>query len=114
MAETVDRDEGETGVEPTEDAWNVERSAELYQIEGWGQPYFHVSEAGDIHVRPDPDVDQEINLHDLVASLEARGLDMPLLLRFSDILRHRIRRLNASTGGATRASFPSRSTSRAM
>ncbi len=100
MAETVDRDEGETGVEPTEDAWNVERSAELYQIEGWGQPYFHVSEAGDIHVRPDPDVDQEINLHDLVASLEARGLDMPLLLRFSDILRHRIRRLNQAFADA--------------
>lgn len=75
-------------------SWSPEKSAKLYQINGWGHPYFKVNQAGNISVTPDPEDDREIDLHELCVSLEARGLDMPLLLRFSDILRHRISRLN--------------------
>jgi arginine decarboxylase len=75
--------------------WTTTRSAELYQIRGWGEPYFSVSERGTIQVTSDPaQPNRKIDLHDLVGDLEARGLDMPLLIRFSDILRDRIRRLN--------------------
>ncbi len=82
---------------PSEDEtrpWTTSDSAELYQIEGWGSPYFHVDECGTVQVTPDPDCDQKIDLFELCGSLKARGLSMPLLLRFSDILRHRIDRLN--------------------
>ena len=71
------------------------KSAELYQIRGWGEPYFSISERGTIEVTPDPEhPHRKIDLHELVRDLEARGLELPLLIRFSDILHDRIRRLN--------------------
>ncbi|MDW8363734.1 MAG: biosynthetic arginine decarboxylase [Myxococcales bacterium] len=74
--------------------WTVERSAELYQIRGWGQPYFGINAEGHVEVRPDPQSPRTIDLHLLVNDLEARGLALPLLIRFSDILDDRIRTLN--------------------
>ncbi len=75
--------------------WSVENSAELYQIRGWGEPYFCVNGDGHVEVRPDPSRQgRGIDLFALVQDLEARGLALPLLIRFSDILRDRIRRLN--------------------
>lgn len=76
--------------------WSTEKSAKLYQIAGWGKPYFHVNASGNICVTPDPEDDRQIDLHELCVGLAQRGLDMPLLLRFSDILKHRIGRLNRS------------------
>lgn len=75
-------------------AWSTTDSADLFQVEGWGSPYFQISEAGTVSVTPDPKATQSIDLHELCESLKARGLAMPLLLRFSDIVRHRISRLN--------------------
>ncbi len=75
--------------------WSIAKSAELYQVRGWGEPYFSISERGTVEVRPDPEKPtRAIDLHELVQDLEARGLDLPLLIRFSDILKDRIRRLN--------------------
>ncbi len=74
--------------------WTPARSAALYQIDGWGEPYFFVNAQGHVEVRPDPRLDRRIDLYDLVGDLKARGLSMPLLVRFSDILADRIRRLN--------------------
>jgi arginine decarboxylase len=75
--------------------WSVENSAELYQIRGWGEPYFAVNGEGHVEVRPDPSREgRGIDLFALVHDLKARGLALPLLIRFSDILRDRIRRLN--------------------
>src|SRR5690349_13402698 len=76
------------------DPWTTEKSAALYQVDGWGKPYFHVGPNGHVMVTPDPDRALQIDLHDLVVDLEARGLDMPLLLRFPEIVGHRIARLN--------------------
>jgi arginine decarboxylase len=78
------------------EAWSPAKSAQLYQIHGWGAQYFSVNEDGHIVVRPDPNRDGHINLFELVQHLEARGLDLPLLLRFSDIVAHRIQRINES------------------
>ncbi len=74
--------------------WSCEKSAQLYQIGGWGDPYFSVVESGDVVVRPDPTREGSINLYELTEGLKARGLELPLLIRFSDIVGHRIRRLN--------------------
>jgi len=84
--------------EPT--AWSPERSAQRYQITGWGTPYFQVNAAGQVEVTPNPDRAQAINLHDLAQELRARGLELPLLIRFSDIVGDRIRRLNEAFGKA--------------
>lgn len=77
-----------------ENEWTIGKSEERYHIRGWGQPYFSVNDKGHVEVKPDPDSDSRIDLHGLVKDLEARGLDLPLLIRFSDILKHRIRHIN--------------------
>jgi arginine decarboxylase len=81
-------------------AWSPERSAQRYQITGWGSPYFQVNARGQVEVTPNPDRAQAINLHDLTLELRARGLELPLLIRFSDIVGDRIRRLNEAFGKA--------------
>lgn len=78
-----------------EERWTIERSADLYQIKGWGQPYFRINPAGRVEVAPDPTrPEATVDLYELTQDLEARGLDLPLLIRFSDVLEDRIRRLN--------------------
>ncbi len=74
--------------------WSVSKSAELYQIRGWGEPYYLAGEGGQVEVRPNPKMDRTINLFELAKDMRARGLELPLLIRFSDILADRITRLN--------------------
>ena len=74
--------------------WTLDRAAQRYQIQGWGAPYYHVNARGQIDVTPDPERGQSINLYDLAEELRARGLNLPLLIRFPDIVGHRIKRIN--------------------
>jgi arginine decarboxylase len=76
--------------------WTVADSAALYRVSGWGEPYFNISERGEVVVSPGGAAGPAISLYRLVQDLQARGLSMPLLIRFSDILSDRIRRLNES------------------
>jgi arginine decarboxylase len=82
--------------EPPVEQWNAAKSAQLYQVQGWGSPYFSVNEAGVIEVRPNPELERTVNLFELTEDLRARGLDLPILIRFTDILAHRIKRINES------------------
>src|ERR1019366_1765489 len=87
--------------EPGPPGWSIEKSVDLYQIRGWGEPYFAVNADGHVEVRPDPSRESRgIDLFALANDLKARGLELPLLVRFSDILRDRIRRLNECFGSA--------------
>src|SRR5687768_17617630 len=75
--------------------WTVESARTLYNIEGWGIGFFDINEAGHVVVRPDREkTDKELDLFELANDLEAQGVGLPLLLRFSDILRTRIESLN--------------------
>ena len=74
--------------------WSLERAAQRYQIQGWGAPYYHVNAHGQIDVTPDPERGHSINLYDIAEELRARGLNLPLLIRFPDIVGHRIKRIN--------------------
>ncbi|WP_053238674.1 biosynthetic arginine decarboxylase [Sandaracinus amylolyticus] len=77
------------------ETWTIQRSADLYQVRGWGHPYFTINQAGRVEVVPDPERPSlTIDLYELVNDLDARGLELPLLLRFSDVLRDRIKRIN--------------------
>jgi arginine decarboxylase len=80
--------------EPVE-PWTVESARTLYNIEGWGLGFFDINEAGHVVVRPDREkTDRELDLFELANDLEEQGVGLPLLLRFSDILRSRIESLN--------------------
>src|SRR5215210_9230738 len=75
--------------------WTVESARTLYNIEGWGIGFFDINQAGHVVVRPDREkTDRELDLFELANDLEAQGVGLPLLLRFSDILRTRIESLN--------------------
>lgn len=77
-----------------QDVWTVEKSRDLYHIQGWGSPYFTVNAEGNVEVRPTPKEDRGIDLYRLTEQLQMRGLALPLLIRFPDILHHRIQLLN--------------------
>jgi arginine decarboxylase len=76
------------------DPWTIASAKKLYNVEGWGIGYFDINEAGHIVVRPDQErSDRELDLFELANDLEEQGVGLPLLLRFSDILRSRIESL---------------------
>jgi arginine decarboxylase len=75
-------------------AWSVEDSAELYQVNAWGKGYFCVNPAGHLVVRPDMNAEREIDLFDVVQGLKERELTAPVVVRFSDILAHRLKHLH--------------------
>src|SRR5690606_14797824 len=73
--------------------WSIEDSLDLYQVNKWGQGYFGINAAGHVVVRPDGSPEREIDLLEVVEGLHARDLTTPVVVRFSDILRHRLARL---------------------
>ncbi|MEM8605356.1 MAG: hypothetical protein AAGF24_16165, partial [Cyanobacteria bacterium P01_H01_bin.121] len=75
--------------------WTIEDSEALYQIRGWGDPYFSINAMGHVTVSPQGDRGGSLDLFELVQSLQLRDLALPLLIRFPDILDDRIQRLNA-------------------
>ncbi|MEN9216568.1 MAG: hypothetical protein Q6K90_04490, partial [Gloeomargarita sp. HHBFW_bins_162] len=75
--------------------WDIEDSEELYRIKGWGEPYFSINAAGHVTVSPMGERGGSLDLFELVQSLQKRNIQLPLLIRFPDILQNRIERLNA-------------------
>ena len=71
--------------------WKVDDSAQLYQVDSWGGGYFGINDAGHIVVRPDQQASLEIDLHEVVEGLKARDFTAPLVIRFSDIIAHRLK-----------------------
>ena len=88
----------------TLERWNVQQSAELYGIKAWGGDFFDVNAAGEVvaklghngHTR-------EVSLMEVVAGIKERGLSMPVLLRFRDILDRTVARINESFAEAIAA-----------
>jgi arginine decarboxylase len=74
--------------------WGIEDSLELYHVRAWGQGYFGINQGGHVVVRPDTTEQHEIDLYEVVEGLQARDLTTPVVVRFSDILAHRLRRLH--------------------
>ena len=81
-------------------AWKVEESLDLYQVEAWGKGYFSVNSEGHVVVRPSMEPEREIDLLEVVQGLKARDLHTPVVIRFSDILAHRLRHLADAFGTA--------------
>jgi len=83
--------------------WTAEDSAELYGIRNWGGGYFDVSPGGEVIVRPNgPRSPVEVTLMHLIDECHGRGLNMPVLLRFSNILSSRLEEINESFRRAIR------------
>jgi arginine decarboxylase len=74
-------------------SWTIDDARELYNVDGWGVGYFDINEKGHVTVHPSKDPERGLDLFELAMDLEAQGVGLPLLLRFSDILRTRIETL---------------------
>lgn len=71
-------------------AWTTRDSAELYNIAGWGNGYFEVSDEGTVRLTEEVTGGGPVDIKKVVDDLVRRGLSLPLLLRFSDILNRRV------------------------
>ena len=85
--------------------WNVTDSADIYAVQSWGGAYFTINEAGNVSCTPAGNLPVTrdgvtsptpgaIDVKELVDEVRRRGIGLPLLIRFSDILKHRITELN--------------------
>lgn len=81
-------------------SWRVRDAVELYGIDRWGAGYFKVNEKGNVEIQPRGKDGPRIDLKDLVDDLIRRGIELPILIRFTDILRDRIARLHGAFGKA--------------
>jgi arginine decarboxylase len=79
-----------TATTSTTRAWSVHEASELYEVARWGKGYFSVNDAGHMQVHPTKDPARAIDLKELVDRLQLRGISLPVLVRFTDILKHRL------------------------
>ncbi|HVT82614.1 MAG TPA: biosynthetic arginine decarboxylase [Phycisphaerae bacterium] len=70
--------------------WSIQDSAETYSIKNWGKGYFGINADGNVSVFPDKHEARAIDLKKLVDELILRGINLPVLVRFTDILKHRV------------------------
>jgi arginine decarboxylase len=72
------------------DQWKTQDAVDIYEVNHWGKGYFGVNDKGHLTVHPGKQPEQAIDLKLLIDQLQDRGIQLPILLRFSDILRHRV------------------------
>lgn len=70
--------------------WSITDAKETYDIARWGNGYFGINEAGHVTVNADKNPARAIDLKELIDRLQLRGIDLPILIRFGEILKHRL------------------------
>ena len=73
----------------TQSPWDIHDSQALYNLSGWGAPYFRVNQRGNVEVTLPQRPERSLDLQELVRDLQAQGLQLPLLVHFDDILADR-------------------------
>jgi len=74
--------------------WTIADSLETYSIRQWGADYFGINDKGHVCVHPGGEGTPCFDLKELVDEVRRRGIGLPLLIRFTDVLRHRVIHLN--------------------
>ncbi|HWL53093.1 MAG TPA: biosynthetic arginine decarboxylase [Chthoniobacteraceae bacterium] len=95
--------------------WNIDSAISLYNVDRWGTGYFSVNPKGNVAILPTQDPDVSVDMMEVIEDARDRGLTFPLVLRFQDLLRHRVETINLafqaaisefSYGGVYRGVFP--------
>src|SRR5579862_4958602 len=76
------------------DRWDVQAARNLYNVQRWGAKYFDVNDAGHVVAKPLQDAGASVDITDVIEEAKGRGLKFPVLIRFQDILRHRVESIN--------------------
>jgi len=74
--------------------WSISDSLKLYNIENWGDQYFSINPSGNMTVHPKRGEGPGIDLTSVIDEVKSQGLGLPVLIRFQDIIRHRVESLN--------------------
>src|SRR6202165_10755 len=74
--------------------WDLESAIATYNVDGWGGGYFSIDENGDVVATPLQENGGEIDIPHVLYEDRARGLSFPLVIRFQDLLRHRVESVN--------------------
>ena len=80
--------------------WTIRDALDLYNVQAWGADYLTINDKGHVEVRPRGSGGPGIDLLDLVQDLQHRGLRVPMLIRFSDILASRVKGLCSAFANA--------------
>jgi arginine decarboxylase len=84
------------------DRWTTTDAEELYDVSRWGKGYFSVGDNGHLFVHPTKETSRSIDLKQLVDTLGWRGISLPILIRFADIIRHRLGELHGAFDSSIR------------
>ncbi len=75
-------------------SWGVSDSLKTYNIENWGDQYFSINPAGNMTVHPRRGEGPGIDMMAVIEEVRSQNVNVPVLIRFQDILRHRVVALN--------------------
>jgi len=90
---------------PVSTEWSIEEAEKLYGVSRWGGGYFCIGDNGNLHITPDtgnPDV--HIDFKTVLEEIQQAGVQFPVVVRFHDILRAQVVRLNTAFADAIRES----------
>src|SRR5436190_2868832 len=76
--------------------WDINSARNLYNVHRWGSKYFDINDAGHVIATPLQENGTAVEISDVIEEAKSRGLKFPLLIRFQDILRHRVDALNTA------------------
>ena len=76
--------------------WDIQAARNLYNIPSWGARYFDINDAGHVVARPLWEAGASVDITDVIEEARGRNLKFPLLIRFQDILRHRVESINVA------------------
>jgi arginine decarboxylase len=80
-------------------AWDIQSAISLYNIDRWGTGYFSINQKGNIDILPQQN-GARIDIMEVIADAQEQGLAFPLVLRFQDLLRHRVQTINKAFSAA--------------
>jgi arginine decarboxylase len=78
----------------TKNDWDLEAANATYNVEGWGTGYFSINADGNVVAKPLQENGGAIPILEVVNEARSRGLPFPLVIRFQDLLRHRVESVN--------------------
>jgi arginine decarboxylase len=74
--------------------WDVDAAIATYNVDGWGGGYFTINPTGNVVAQPLHENGGTIDILEVVNEARNRGLSFPLVIRFQDLLRHRVEAVN--------------------
>ena len=80
--------------------WSIDRARELYGIARWGLRYFDINGRGQVTVAPLKEQGGTVAIVDVIKEAVEQGLHFPMLIRFHDLLRNRVERINKAFNDA--------------